>query len=216
MSNLKLVAWSGGCDSTLALYEALRNQKTWVVEGEQRYEVRALSINFSPVPQNAPQRAVRKRIKAALALRGLHFAHIELDLVANNNAFSDRASQAVCWLAQAQQYLCTGEDLVTGWIRGDDVWHNIADLRASFTSLNAACGRANSALETPLEWITKATVIKRLKAADLYDLTWWCENPRRVGRRFEQCKSNCVPCRTHATALWQQKTFGPVLEDEGR
>lgn len=206
MSNLKLVAWSGGCDSTLALFKALQNQKTWICGGKTLYEVQTLSINWLPIPQCPQQRAARKKITARLRSLGYRFAHREVDITATSGA-GTCASQAVLWVGIAQQFLEANQDLVTGWIRGDDVWHRIADLRAAFEHLRLASSRADSALETPLEWHTKRQVIEELEKAGLLDLCWWCENPAKVKGRSQPCGHACTPCQTHAVAKFQRRNF---------
>lgn len=183
-----LVLWSGGCDSTLALFEAIRHGN-----------VRAISIVHENVPAKSPSAKARDRIAKELTRRGMRFERstvtISHDSATALYGCSGGIDQPQLWLPIAHPFLNDDEDLVTGWIRGDDVWHYRQIVFTLFDQLQFLAHKTGKLL-CPLEWDRKEEVIKRLKDADLYDLCWFCE-----GTEDEKPCSNCVPCRTHSSAL---------------
>lgn len=141
-------------------------------------------------------------------------------------------TQPQFWVGLATPHLYADENLVLGWHRGDDAFHYSAAVGRAFSGLRDAVGgeARRGELLVPLEWMTKAAIIEAAQAAGLYDLAWWCEEPvkmpgidllragdplkatfgargqiaiERAGRDPTIPCEKCVPCETHATALWE-------------
>jgi 7-cyano-7-deazaguanine synthase in queuosine biosynthesis len=188
-----LILWSGGCDSTLAMLEAL-----------PKGDVRAISIDHVNVPAKQELTKARAAILKRLRGRGCRIDHTILT-IDHNGQFSvpgcSGTEQPNLWIPNAQAFLKDEEDLATGWIRGDDVWHYRNFVFEMFSTLQTLTHKTGN-LVCPLEWERKEDVIRRLKAAELYDLCWYCENPKASKKSGTPC-GTCVPCRTHQAALWR-------------
>jgi hypothetical protein len=206
VSNLKLVLWSGGCDSTLALYEALLDQKLWVVDGKQLSEVRAISVVHPSVPCNGQQAVSRAKILAEFQKRGLVTRHSTVTV--SNDADTPRRGkdggsiQTQIWLGAVAPYLDDTESLNLGWIEGE--FDNADHAIAAFDALQKVNGKTGK-LAFPLQRRTKPEIIERLRKAELLDLCWYCEGvgDDRSADTIEASCGSCLKCIKHATALWQ-------------
>jgi 7-cyano-7-deazaguanine synthase in queuosine biosynthesis len=217
LSNLKLVLWSGGCDSTLALYEALVDQKLWVVEGKTRSEVRAVSVTVPQVPCNAQQSAARVALLASFADRNLTTRHIEVK-VANVGEGPRRGKdggsiQTQMWLGAVAPFMDDAEDLIIGWHEGE--FDNVADAEQAFNALQRLNGK-DGKLAFPLRSRSKLSVVAKLRKLELLDLCWWCEGSGDDFRADTTPCGNCKKCIAHETVLWQLDHFHKdVLELNG-
>jgi len=188
-----LLSWSGGCDSTVMLYEALKTKK-------DNETVRAISVSHIQVTNSEISKIARAKIKAKLARAGLTFQHVEV-AVTHEGSFQIEPcgglSQPALWLQVATSYLEQAEDLALGYITGDDIWHYRNYLCEAFQNTQVISNRSGQ-LQFPLEWYTKSAIIERLKEVGLYNLCWWCEFPSK-GR---PC-TRCAVCIRHKTALYR-------------
>lgn len=184
---MTLVLWSGGCDSTLALFDESR-------KSEKGKPTKAISVDHYNVGAGKQQARARTRILAALKKRGHYVEHVTVKISADEGtilkAQQSGIVQAALWLGTVTPYLATDEDLVTGYIRGDDAFHYRSQLVGAFRGLRNLQNK-NGELRFPLEWSEKADVIRRLREVDLFDLVWWCEDPHM----FNPC-GDCAPCKS--------------------
>lgn len=198
-----LVAFSGGCDSTLLLYHAARRY------GTPESPVRALSFIADQVHKRKSERETAARIKILKEFkkRGLHVKQelVELSIKHGCGMLHHGLPQAVMWL-YGTQVLKEDETFAMGYIKGDDWIAHQADFRQVFSSLQKIAGRRGS-LWTPLEWTEKRGVIHQLEELDLLKLTWWCENP--PAKKSAGPCGDCTTCQTHETAAWKLEKFGP-------
>ena len=189
---MTLVLWSGGCDSTLVLYDLAR-------EASAKKPVRALSIEHHGVSAWHEQRRAQGRILARMKRDGLPVEHATMMVTRSGSfmcAIQAGLSQPPIWLPTATLFLEEKEDLYAGYIREDDVWHYRSQLYSLFGSLMTFQHREGN-LILPLEWTYKSEVLSRLKKAKLLDLVWWCEEPK-AGK---PC-GRCIECRRHEAATW--------------
>lgn len=196
-----LVAFSGGCDSTLLLYHAARKY------GTPSEPIRALSFTSDQVSSGARETAARIKILKEFKKRGLHVQQelIELSIKHGDGMLHHGLPQAVMWLYGAQ-YLQEAETYAIGYIKGDDWIAHQAEFRKIFDSLQKI-GDRTGALWTPLQWTEKRGVIHQLGQLDLLKLTWWCgKAPKK--RSAGPC-GECHSCQTHETAVWKLERFGP-------
>lgn len=192
---MSLVCWSGGCDSTLVLYEqAARTKKHEVV--------RAVSINHSQVPAIESSKRARKALLARFREMGFFIDHAEVTVNSEGDFFvggDGGMFQAPFWLAVASGYLRMGDHLYMGYVREDDFWHYRSWAHQIFDAVKVFM-HTDGELKYPLEWTTKAEVIRKLKALNLLDLCWWCEDGEK--ERIVPC-GKCNSCLRHNNALAQ-------------
>lgn len=166
-----LVLWSGGADSTLVLWDLLREKP-----GDT---VRAFSVTHHHVHPEVEARDAREKIRKWLERKGLKFKHTEVGIHPHPDLHDFSASNGnggvqhpVIWMGAVIPYLRETEDLYTGYIRKDDIWHHWESMRYAYTNLMSIAGKSGN-LHTPLEWWDKAEVIKRLrKSRGLISRVW--------------------------------------------
>lgn len=169
---MALLLWSGGCDSTLLLYDLLNAQK----KGDElvgRYitikateHIRTISVNDKQVAGSAHARKARDILLPLLRKRfNNRFVHGETT-VSRKGLFIDNPNggliQPCLWLFHAAGYLDSAEDLYAGYIRGDDIWHYYGWIHQAFAAFQALTHRTGQ-LKLPLEWIHKSEILHRLK-----------------------------------------------------
>lgn len=194
---MSLVLWSGGCDSTLVLYDLA------VKEGTRDRPVRALTVKHSMVNAWREQAAARKRILARFEQLGLHVACSQVDLTFRGRHWpTSPMGQATAWVAIAALMVEDKERLYTGHHEGDSMWLSWSNLSYAFQQLCSAGGKNDVRWETPLFDVRKRGVIERLRKAKLHRLCWWCEHPRGG----KPC-GGCAPCRAHELALHEMRRW---------
>ncbi len=196
-----LVLWSGGCDSTLVLYDLART------EGTKEKPIRTLTIVHPQVLARREQAKARIAILKKFKEDGLHVQanHIVVHQSGGLEVSAYGNAQSILWLSTAVLYLEDKEKLYTGHNMDDgDIWPDAVTLNVAFTNL-CQVGCRESSWVTPLIFVEKRQILQRLKDAGLLDLCWWCENPQDG----KPCR-NCNPCILHETAMWQLKRWGSV------
>jgi 7-cyano-7-deazaguanine synthase in queuosine biosynthesis len=190
---MSLVLWSGGCDSTLVLWDLLQDQSP------KSPAINTIAINYPQIMGAEMAKAKRKAILNELRGRGFRINHGEV-IVAHDGATGIQNSyglpQAALWVSLSPLYLGEKEDLYAGYVRGDDACHHKEALKGVFGWQQNLLGKTGNLL-WPLEWTHKSEVIARLKAAKLLNLVWWCEQMTKDGSNCGKCSS----CITHALAL---------------
>lgn len=181
-----LILWSGGCDSTYLLYDNLS-------KGNE--EITTLSIMHNQVVCHEKERYARENITKELYHRGYKFNSIELQVVGSQVKTSG-CPQAAIWLSLAVPHLEIDESLAVGYIRHDDLFHHKHSYQQIFKYYCKLLEKGNSTLLFPLEWMEKSTITSHLKKIDLLEHCWYCETPRKNGRRC----GICVSCKKHATS----------------
>lgn len=198
---MTLVCWSGGCDSTLVLWDLAQ-------KASPQKPVRAVSFDVSQVNMGKEQARARKRILARMKKNGLHVEHTNIKIDSGEGFIRQAGSpQAVLWLI-ASQALETEEDLYLGIVAKDDWWISYSSWYSVFNTLQSVAERTG-VIVTPLGGTPKRVVLKYLEKAGLLDLTWWCaasDLPKNKLRKTP-C-GECSSCIAHETALWQRERFG--------
>jgi len=196
---MSLIAWSGGCDSTCLLHQLATNDA-------YNSPLRTISINHYACnkQQNILQRHARIKILQWFNKRGIEIDHLEVIITSTTVHQKKEDIQIVndgnmmqpfIWIPTASMYLQNNEDLYVGYVRGDDIWHyrtQICDLFNTMKMMTYKHGNLNFFFE----WKRKREVISELKKIGLYDLTWYCESPKRK----RPC-GQCHPCRIHQLTL---------------
>lgn len=151
------------------------------------------------------QIAARHKIKKILADKyKFKFEHIEVTLRHTGDMCQNGGLvQPVIWVPLATTFLKENEDLYVGYVQHDCYYHHTAAAKKMFQSCSEMMYKTGK-LKDPLEWWTKAEVIRYLRKADrkIFNATWYCEFPKRL----KPC-GECKPCIAHKLALYQLKTF---------
>lgn len=191
---MALVLFSGGCDSTLVLYQLLQNQ-------DIRENVKTLSILHPQVGAQEPQKRARENIFKEFQARELPTLRqkIEFEYKFEESMSSPGEggiTQPLLWLPIAFMFAEAGEKIYAGYHKGDDFFkfHD-----RSLALLDAMCEMHNRKvyMEFPLEYMRKSDIIQELKDRRLYEFCWYCEFPEENGGA---CKK-CYPCITHRAAV---------------
>ncbi len=200
---MSLVCWSGGCDSTLALFDLCK-------KSTEAKPVRVVSVRHNQVGAAHAQAKARKAILAELRRRHYHIEAAEVRMTTQGQfrAINGGTVQPVLWLSAVLPFLSglKREKLVLGYIKEDGIWHYKSHLLHAFDYLCEMLGRSKSELVLPLEWTPKTEIITRLRKAGLYKLTHSCEKPQKG----KPC-GKCACCQERRTAEWQLRTFKPEL-----
>lgn len=202
------VMWSGGCDSTLLLYE--------VLETYGPDNVIAVSYNYPwLLKEKAKSEEIhRKAFKAKLmtmnkTYAGKHINQLEftIDMTCVSGSFQNiygaGLPQAVAWLLSIP--ICAKDNayIYTGAIKSDDLTLQLEAYHEMFSGISKTLNR-KIYLREPYLYLTKSNVIEKLIRYGIYDSTWHCEIPSDVNTPCYEC----VPCKTHIAAL-TELSFGP-------
>jgi 7-cyano-7-deazaguanine synthase in queuosine biosynthesis len=188
------VVWSGGCDSTLVL-DDLR----LVLKDDPRV-ITAISFVHG---QLASEKLIWERQKRneylALNNKENKIKHIEINI---EKAFIQVGEQScvqpAMWLSNIIPIINNKSIVFMGYHKGDDFF-----TYSVFSSwLKAFCGLSNLfgkeiLFSFPYIHSDKKEIIKTLKTRNIYEQTWYCENPLSNGKICGYCE----PCKTHKVAL---------------
>ena len=194
---MSLVMWSGGCDSTLVLYDlAQRHTK--------EKPVHALTVIHSSVPAQEEQARAREKIKKRFKKLELPIRYSVIEVNHLGDCYPTGMTQPMVWISHGVSMLSKhfdDEDFYTGHHKGDTMWTSWASYLHTFESMCSALEK-KSEWRVPLMKQSKAWIIDRLREEDLYALCWWCEDPK-AGRAC----GKCLPCKTHHLALYELKLW---------
>lgn len=213
MVKRNLVIWSGGADSTLLLENLARKEE----------EVYAISFepSFITVNKLAMEHKQREKLKKEFKDRGYNIQYItikvETDAIRIRHSECGGLTQPVAWALMILPYLCDGDILNFGYIKGDDFWHFESHFRTMLDSAFKVLG-IQAFVEYPLKFTSKATILKELHARNLLDFIWSCQLPRAMDF---PCK-NCHSCKKIEAAfiylvleghLWAEKHLQTYVDD---
>ena len=186
----RLILWSGGCDSTLVLLWALQAKNA---------QIRTISFTHPQLGANLEQTAARAKLKKKLEKKYGTFKSLEFSL-GDGHVNQYGMVQPVMWITNAAMTLFKDEDLLVGYIRGDDIWHHRSEVLSIFNTCKKLSGKEGELL-FPLEWLDKNKVIGYLYEEGLLKDTFWCEHPKSIGQSCGECSS----CKIHSMYRKQVK-----------
>lgn len=186
-----VVIWSGGCDSTLLLYEVAERYST------KDRPVAAFSINHYLVndKKTEKEKESREKILTELRARGLHVIHREITVTGDLSCYNYTGGmQSYIWLTSVLPYVKKDSTVYLGYMQDDD--NSTFSLEQDMVKMMCRMLGKKVDLLAPYAIHDKEAINTRLMELDLYDLTWTCEMTTD-GKRCGHCK----PCKL------QQKTI---------
>jgi len=196
---MSVVLFSGGCDSTLVLYDLAMQR----LKNPQYYNLIALSITHDQVPALIQQQKAREKIKEEFIKRELsnyiQFIDIDIKQTGGGICHASGIMQPTIWITTASLYVATKDTIYLGYHKGDDYWMYKTEAELSLKNFCNIQDKREVSIEYPLSGMTKANIIRNLRDRGLYDLVWYCENPTSDDK---PC-GRCYPCEIHQTAVWQ-------------
>lgn len=185
MTHHPLLLWSGGFDSTLLL-----------ARGDIKYDL--LTITHEQVPGRRRAKVAKDKILTWLAEARKPIGTItNVSVSSNLQGVSGEFAQATLWATFGALYALDGQDVHVGWIRRDDVWHNIDRVRDVFYATMKSLHKTGH-LVMPSEWLTKEDVLNEvLSHPGLFNLCTSCES---LDEESDDC-GHCVPCTNRIVAM---------------
>ena len=195
------VLFSGGCDSAILL---------WALSKTLPKETNILALSFElsilTTTKIRSERLARKQLLSSIkkkhkrtvetVLIQTDYMHKgESNLYATENKYSGGLFQPGFW-AGSVHYIPTQYALSYGYILGDCAFHRE---NAILKVLDGHCDlqRKDITIQFPLQLLDKYWILALLEQEDIYEQTWFCEEPKVVG---EPC-GVCTPCSHHLQAL---------------
>ena len=187
-----LIPWSGGCDSTLLVIEALR----------AGHKVRTIGYNSKLIAASARQRTSRQVLRATIQSRFGHWTHDEIRMDSTNTAFLSKGDfgnpQAFYWTVMSLVYGRPSDLVAIAWIDPDSfVWQNIASIKQLF-ELGTRILDSKAILYLPFEHYSKVKILQRLRELrfSTKDM-WWCQEQSLV----KSATCTCQSCSRYRQAL---------------
>lgn len=186
-----LIPWSGGCDSTLLVVEAIR----------AHHRVRTISFNTHQVLPSSRQQAARKILRTKLQGRFGCWVHDEIDIDTSETAHFTKGDhgnpQALLWTILLLIYARPSDLVTIAWIENDTVWANIGDIKKLFKHGTHILD-TKASLYLPFEYYNKVEILQRLRALRISTRDmWWCQND--CLKQKSTCL--CASCSVYRQAL---------------
>ena len=191
-----LIPWSGGCDSTLLVVEALRAD----------HRVRTISFNSTQIGPSSRQQAARKILHTKLQGRFGIWTHDEIDLETSDTANFTKGPagnpQALWWTMLCVMYARASDLVSIAWIENDCVWGQITDIQKMFQTGVKILDLSSTSLYLPYQFYSKVEILQRLRVlrVSTRDM-WWCQENRIKQRPTCICGS----CSIYRQALTEVK-----------
>lgn len=190
-----LIPWSGGCDSTLLVIEAVR----------AHHRVRTIGFSTDQIAGSSRQLLARKILRTKLQGRFGCWVHDEIDIDTSETAHLTKGPlgipQAVYWTMLSVMY-ARASDLVTiAWIENDCVWSHIVDIHTIFETGMKVLDLAAS-LYLPFRYHNKVEILQRLRVLRISTRDmWWCQE-----KKIKQ-SANCLcsSCTIYRQALTEMR-----------
>ncbi len=179
----KILLFSGGLDSTLALYElATENERDMI------HALTVIGLGNTEYQQKSEYQA-RKRVRLEFKRRGI--TNIQYHTIDVSTDFRGQNTQAPVWLGYTLPSMQDGDELHMTYLSSDgkDFWWVKGDLELTF---NAFCKLKGITAKLKFEYQswTKGDIIKKLKKYKLFRLPSYCGDP---GKNLKPC-GKCMKC----------------------
>ena len=195
-----VIAYSGGCDSTLLLYNTIVNNKD--------DDITALSIRYKQIGdfKYTNECVARVNFLSFMRSKGYNFnlEHIEFD----NNWITRSYGpiQPTMWLNILAHYIFENTTVYFGYIDGDYIWRYMREFTVVFENLMKIMDKSGCSLDFPLHGYSKIDVINNLNKAGIPDNCYWfCEGNHKD---LKPC-GECSPCLQYKAAKY-------IIEEKSR
>jgi hypothetical protein len=130
--------------------------------------------------------------------KGFHVRHERIRL--QTDAVLATGGQAQVWLCLFAPYVDKSDTVLFGYVRNDEFWHYRDKFEKAFKA-QLEFGEIQAEIQYPLEWETKASVLRELRDKNVpRNCIWTCENPVED----EPC-GKCNKCREFNEAMEKLK-----------
>ncbi len=195
-----IVLWSGGCDSTLLLYQLSKSNPD--------KSVHAVSICTSYAPDAIEikrEKVCREKIKKhfnEMGINNILYTEINVDMPLNEEfeSWTSLMFFPIIYLGNITPYLKHGDIVYQAYIKEDIELHfkypilNLAKLVSAIIGVNFE-------YKFPFEYKSKIDVVDEIIKLGLLDKVSWCSHPLKDGSPCKKCRS----CIMHYSALYGLK-----------
>ena len=173
MSQVDIVIWSGGYDSTLVL-------NTLCSENPKK-SIWAYSIEWDMIDdlKTKKEKEARKNYLSYAKSKGYTLSHRTICIKADMGVEHHGYAQGLAWLSFGIPYLPENVKLYFGYYNDDAFWRYRMGI---LTYVNAAAKISNRtiALEYPLQYMSKCDILRELEEQGVpQSCVWTCENPNK-------------------------------------
>jgi 7-cyano-7-deazaguanine synthase in queuosine biosynthesis len=179
-TKMTAILWSGGADSTLLLHDIATKAK------QNQDTINAITITHPQVLNSHILEHQQKTLKQLSKMGLNNITHNLIKIDTPLIAYQTGIVQAAIWIGIIPPYLGSTENLYTGHIKEDDIWHYRQWVYGAFDNLQTLLSHTGT-LQIPFEWTPKHEITKRLQQLELH--TWTCEN-----HIHKPCQK-CTPCK---------------------
>lgn len=209
--NENIVVYSGGCDSTLVLYKVCERAKKL---GKRVYVLCIDSEECATSAEHYMEERARDIFIEYMRKRGVEIRKFQFNAslnVPHDYVYeSDNGGnpQATIWLSAITYlsgYTLRGWNVYMGYVSGDCTIRSISDINNAFYYITEVNLGNSIRIVLPLQFRAKTWILEELHKHNIYNFTWYCENPhdgiiRNWEKSFKPC-NECHSCRTHIMAL---------------
>ena len=172
-------------------------------------EAVTVGSNFiHPIKEEAERRA-RIDILHELHDRGLDIKHSKIEIRGNSNynvklgGGATHQAQPFMWLTSLLPHLKENDNVFVSYLAGESFIHVRDKIDKLFNNALDIMGIEGAKIIYPYLYTEKEAVIQTLYEENLYETTWYCEQPEKPeeeSNTIEPC-GYCNSCHTHQDAL---------------
>ncbi len=202
-----LLLWSGGCDSTLLLYELCK--KYGKKEG---HSINCVSVEFWGLRSEKIKKEEESRKKFKKYLKSLgynvNYAKVKIDLKLPKINWVEQGTtsglQFFYWFSNILSFIDDNTSIYLGYIYNDSIWYTYSELESIINNSFRMVGCSGTLWRLPLSLKRKLEIINKLEEEGLLDFCWWCEEPVLDNKEIIEC-GKCTPCITYKLAKYEKE-----------
>lgn len=207
-----VVIWSGGCDSTLLLYNIL----DYLHQNNDHRQVTTYCFTHNQISQIKENNEKKSRDEFIEYIRNSKLSNnlgksetikISNDSHGMNMGNSSSCPQPAMWLYSTMSIIQDNSLVFLGYIHGDDFF-NITVFKYwydMYSGLRGLFGKMGLQISFPFINSDKLGVIENLKNLDIYQYCTFCEMPNEDGSECGEC-SSCVKHNAYLSQYISRKS----------